>query len=86
MIKKEREGENYGTAVLEFASSRECIWGEFSPRLLSLPSLRWLNLALLCLLVNYFPMWLTFVEGGPGNDPVLMMTAVCACTEQQWKA
>ncbi len=76
--KKEREGENYDTAVLEFASSMDCIWGKFSPRFLSLPSLRWLSSALLCLLVNYFPMWLTFVEGGLGNDPVFMMEAVCA--------
>lgn len=63
-------------SVFELASSVDCIWGWFSPCLLfaSLPSLRRLS-STLCLLVNYFPMWLIFV---------LMMEAVCHWTEH-WK-
>lgn len=30
----------------------------------------------MCLLVNYFPVWLTFVEGRSGNDAVLTTEAV----------
>lgn len=74
-------------SVLEFASSVDCIWGRFSPRLLSasLPSLRW-RYSTLCLLVNDVPVRLIFVEAQFGNDPVLMMEALCHCTEQQWKS
>lgn len=45
---------------------------EFSPRLLSACplSLTWRRSALLCLLVSYFPVRSTCVEGALGNDPV----------------
>lgn len=45
---------------------------EFRPRLLSACplSLTWRRSALLCLLVSYFPVRSTCVEGALGNDPV----------------